>query len=369
MGAPSAQPVAGHALSGVEGLPRVVSLRPKGNGGRSVASKRALLVGIDLYPDPRNNLNSCVADTQRFRGLLQNYYGFQPQDITLLHNNAATLANVRIQLSQLFAGVSAGDQVVFFESSHGYRYVKGSTFIEVLCLYDQFLEDTELVQLSQQVPPGTFTCVVDACHSAGLEKLFFAPDGLHAARAKVWQPPPEQAAADVALLTQATSFKSFGRAATSDTGAVAKQFSAEAFGAYAAPPAKSGEGQSELNGVLFAACLADQTAAAGSAPTDGLSAFTWAFGRELEAGGVTIAANALRDRVAQRLDGLNMRQTPAIEAPMAHGGWLTQTLITYGAAAGTTPAPQPTPMPPTPSDGDLFDSFWQALGLGVGAGT
>jgi hypothetical protein len=335
-----------------------------------MASKRALLVGIDLYPDPRNNLNSCVADTQRFRGLLQNYYGFQPQDITLLHNSAATLANVRIQLSQLFAGVSLGDQVVFFESSHGYRYVKGSTFIEVLCLYDQFLEDTELVQLSRQVPPGTFTCVVDACHSAGLEKLFFAPDGLHAARAKVWQPPPELAAADVAMLTQATSFKAFARAATSDTGAVAKQFSAAAFGAGSAPPAKAGEGEPELNGVLFAACLADQTAAAGSPPTDGLSAFTWALGRELEAGGVTIAANALRDRVVQRLQALNMRQTPAIEAPMAHGGWITETLITYGAAAGTpaTSAPQPTSTP-APADGDVFDSFLQSLGIGIGAGT
>jgi hypothetical protein len=88
--------------------------------------------------------------------------------------------------------------------------------------------------------------------------------------------------------------------------------------------------QIQLNGVLFAACLADQTAAAGIAPTDGLSAFTWALGHELQAGGggVTIAANALRDRVDQRLQALNMRQTAAIEAPMAHGGWLTETLIT-----------------------------------------
>jgi Caspase domain len=327
--------------------------------------KRALLVGIDIYPDPRNNLNSCVADTQRFRGLLQNYYGFQPLDITLLQNNAATLANVRIQLSRLFAGVGTGDQVVYFESSHGYRYVKGSTYTEVLCLYDQFLEDTELVQLSQQVPPGTFTCVIDACHSGGLEKLFFAPAGLQAARAKVWQPPPEQGAADLAVLGQATSFKSFCRATTSDTGAVAKQFSIDAFGADSAPPpAKAGDGQPELNGVLFAACLADQTAAAGSPPTDGYSAFTWALGRELEAGGVAIGANALGDRVVQRLQALNMRQTPEVEAPMAHGDWLTQTLITYGAAAGTTTTLPPQPTPPTSPDGDVFDSFLQSLGIG-----
>lgn len=330
--------------------------------------KRALLVGIDVYPDPVNNLNSCVADTLRFKSLLQTYYEFQPQDITLLHNSAATLANVRTQLSGLFQGVGTGDEVVYFESSHGYRYAKGSTYTEVLCLYDEFLEDTELVQISQQVPPGTFTCVIDACHSGGLEKLFFAPGGrapggLQAARAKAFQPTPEKAAADLGLLAQATSFKRFGRAATSDTGAVAKQFSIAAIGPDAAPPAKSGEGQSELNGVLFAACLADQTAAAGSPPTDGLSAFTWALGRELDAGGVAIATSALCDRVVQRLQALNMRQTPEVEAPMAHGGWLTETLITYGAAAGTT-TPTPPPTPPASPNGDVFDSFLNSLGAG-----
>jgi hypothetical protein len=325
-----------------------------------VAVKRALLVGIDNYPDPRNKLNSCVADTLRFRGLLQTYYGFQTGDITLLHNSAATLASVRIQLAGLFAGVQPGDEVVFFESSHGYRYVKGSTYTEVLCLYDQFLEDTELVQFSQQAPPGTFTCVVDACHSAGLEKMFFAPDGLHVARAKVWQPSPEQAAADVALISQATAFKGFARASTSDTGAVAKQFSAAAFGDSGAPLAKSGEAQSELNGLLLAACLADQTAAAGSPPTDNLSAFTWALGRELEAGGTTVSASTLCDRVTQRLQALNMRQTPAAEAPMAHGDWLTEELITYASTAGVAPGP---------STGADLGAFLEALGIPSGART
>jgi len=331
-----------------------------------MATKRALLVGIDVYPDPQNNLNSCVADTHRFQGLLQGTYGFDPQNITMLHNSDATLANVRGELGRLFGGVSAGDEIVFFESSHGYRYVKGTIYTEVLCLYDAFLEDTELVDLSQQVPPGTLTCVIDACHSGGLEKLFFAPGGLQAARAKVWQPTPERAAADLALLGQATSYKSFAHPATSDTGTVAKQFSPAAFGTNAAPAAKSIEGGSELNGVLFAACLADQTAAAGSPPTDGLSAFTWAFGREIEAGGAAISANAFCAAVDQRLVALNMRQTPIVEAPIAHAGWLTQTLVGYGNATEATTATEPdTPAPETsPSDG-LFDSFLQGLGVGA----
>ncbi len=330
-------------------------------------SRRALLVGIDAYPDPRNNLNSCVADTQRFQQLLHTHFGFDPRDITLLHNSAATLQEVRTQLGRLFAGVGPDDRVVYFESSHGYRYVKGSVYTEVLCLYDAFLEDTELVALSQQVPPGTLTCVIDACHSGGLEKLFFAPGGLQAARAKVWQPPPDQAAQDLALLAQATSFKSFGRAATSDTGAVAKQFSSAAFGRNAVPSAKGGEGDPELNGVLFAACLADQTAAAGSPPTDGLSAFTWALGRELDAGGGDLAARALSDRVGERLQSVNMRQTPIIEAPMAHGGWLTETLIGFGGAdaeGSPPPAPVVGPDGSSPVD-DSFDSFLNSLGVGA----
>jgi hypothetical protein len=88
-----------------------------------------------------------------------------------------------------------------------------------------------------------------------------------------------------------------------------------------------------------------------------LSAFTWALGRELDAGGAGVAAAALRDRVSQRLAALNMGQTPVVEAPMAHGGWLTEALITYGAAGGTT----------TPSGGDEIDAFLRSLGIGVGA--
>lgn len=322
-----------------------------------MTTKRALLVGIDVYPDPQNNLNSCVADTQRFRGLLQGTYGFDPQNITMLHNSDATLANVRGELGRLFAGVSAGDEIVFFESSHGYRYVKGTTYTEVLCLYDAFLEDTELVDLSQQVPPGTLTCVLDVCHTGGLEKLFFAPGGLQAARAKVWQPTPERAAADMGQLAQATSYKAFAHTPTSDTGTVAKLFSPAAFGTDAAPAARSIEGGSELNGVLFTACLADQTAAAGSPPTDGLSAFTWAFGREIDAGGAALPASAFCAGVDQRLLALNMRQTPIVEAPIAHTRWLAQTLVDYRTVA------EPKPTPEEPAGDELFDSFLQGLGL------
>ena len=187
--------------------------------------QRALLVGIDQYPDPRNNLNSCIADTLAFRDILMAAYGVPQGDITLLHNQAATLDNVRSALDALLNGVRDGEKVVYFESSHGYRYPKGDTMVEVLCLYDAFLEDTELVNRSQAAPGDCLTVITDSCHSGGLNKLFFPPTGTSVARAKVWQPPEDRAAIDVATSRQVSAFKFFGRAATSEVGAVAKEFS------------------------------------------------------------------------------------------------------------------------------------------------
>ena len=237
-------------------------------------ARRALLVGIDVYPDPRNNLNSCVADTLVFKNMLQSTYGFDPGAITLLHNQNATLAKVRAGLDALFAGAHAGDQLVYFESSHGYQYPEGDTMVEVLCLYDGFLTDTEFVGRTQNLPPNVLTAVLDCCHSGGLNKVFFVDDSVQVARAKVWQPSAEESARDLQLYTQVTKFKFFGRSSTSESGAVAKNFQ---LSDRAGLPAQKDldEGAPNLNGALFAACKDDQTAAAGSPQTNNLSAFTY----------------------------------------------------------------------------------------------
>jgi hypothetical protein len=295
--------------------------------------KRALLVGIDFYPDPRNNLNSCVADTLAFKALLQNSYQFDTASISLLHNQDATLANVRTGLDALFAGAQAGDELVYFESSHGYRYPEGNTMVEVLCLYDGFLEDAEFAQRTQALPANVLTVVLDACHSGGMNKLFFPTGEVQVARAKVWQPTLEQAERLAQTYTQVTKFKFFGRAATGDTGAVAKNLVIDPTGI---PPAKDlGEGAVELNGALFAACLADQTAAAGSPPTNNLSAFTYGIVSEID---TSLSLSQLGQRVGARLAALNLGQTPTAEAPPTHPELLGETFITM-QQAGAGPSP------------------------------
>ncbi|MXQ13103.1 caspase family protein [Microvirga makkahensis] len=341
--------------------------------------KRALLIGIDQYPDPRNNLNSCIADTLAFKNLLMGSYGFDATDIRLLHNNAATLANVRAGLDDLTRGASAGDQIIFFESSHGYRYPQGDTMVEVLCLYDAFLSDSELAARTQAIPPGVLTVVLDACHSGGMDKVFFAPDGPVVAQTKVWQPPLNEAASKAAQMQQITRFKFFGRSIVSQPADVAKNFSTgeaaiDRFSQWPdAVPLRKGSGNSakyadsirnrwmrksykagavELNGALFTACRADQTAAAGTPATDNLSAFTYALLDQLD---TTISLNSLCARTASRLQELNMSQIPVVDTPATQTDLADRTFITMQQVGTPVPSdiweqifgvPSPTSAPP-----------------------
>jgi hypothetical protein len=299
------------------------------------SNKRALVIGIDVYPNPANNLNSCVNDTLAFRDVLSDAYGFSLDDITLLHNDDATLDNLRRELDKLFAQVNTGDEIVFYQSSHGYRDVSGDTMTEVLCMYDAFFEDKELVDRTKGLPDSTLTVVLDSCHSGGLDKLFFPPGRPPTlARAKVFQPLPQATAKQAAILQQVSKFKFFGRKPTSDTGAVAKQFALSAITNVLPKPKAIGEGEPELNGVLFAACKADQTAAAGTPATKNLSAFTYGLVEDLD---MTIALDSLRSRVATRLEALNMSQTPVMFVPNAHPILAQSTFITMdpsGSAPG-----------------------------------
>jgi Caspase domain len=333
--------------------------------------KRALLIGIDQYPDPRNNLNSCVADTLKFKDMLMSNYGFAPGDIRLLHNNYATLSNVRTGLDDLTRNAASGDEIVYFESSHGYRYPDGDTMVEVLCLYDAFLTDTEFAQRTQVLPPGVLTVVLDACHSGGMNKIFFSPDGPAVARVKVWQPPVEDAIVQIQQMQQITHFKFFGRSSVAEPADVVKAFSIgrAVTTAFVAGPSVNPQlmarwnrkdfqaGDVELNGALFSACQADQTAAAGTPATAGLSAFTYALTDQLN---TAISLRSLCALTVARLQALHMSQTPEVHTPVGQPQLADQTFIALQPAQGPSIVPVQPPSPQNIPDalaslfGELF---------------
>lgn len=289
-------------------------------------AQRALLVGIDIYPYPPNNLNSCVNDTMAFRKTLTEIYGFRSTDITLLHNQDANYQNVTASMDALFASAASGDEIVYFQSSHGYQYPQGSTMVQVLCLYDKFLPDTELVSRTANLPSDVLTVVLDACHSGGMDKMFF-PEGQPAiARAKVYQPTPEEQALRAGLTAQITDFKFFGMKSTASSGTIMKAFDPATTKAFVlADSAAKDPLDPELNGALFAACTSDQTAAAGSLATNNLSAFTFGLTTQLDP---NVSLNDLCSMVGERLKGLNMKQTPIYYVPTKHQELATETFIT-----------------------------------------
>src|SRR5206468_1013541 len=81
-------------------------------------NRRALLVGINEYPDPQNRLEGCVNDAFLVSAALQES-GFDPEGIRVVADDRATAAGILDRLHWLLDGTAPGDERVFFYSGHG----------------------------------------------------------------------------------------------------------------------------------------------------------------------------------------------------------------------------------------------------------
>lgn len=80
--------------------------------------RRALLIGINDYPDPKNRLEGCVNDTFLISSVLQEC-GFPPDSIRLVLNERATAAGIRDRMEWLLADPRPCDIRFLFSSGHG----------------------------------------------------------------------------------------------------------------------------------------------------------------------------------------------------------------------------------------------------------
>jgi metacaspase-1 len=144
--------------------------------------RRALLIGINNYPDPANRLEGCVNDTFLMSSLLQER-SFDAEDIRVLLDDRATADAIRERLSWLLDGAADGMERVLFYSGHGaqlplYNAVGEIDHIdECLVPYDfdwtkeRAITDDDFYHLYTDLPyDARFFAMFDCCHSGGLTR-------------------------------------------------------------------------------------------------------------------------------------------------------------------------------------------------------
>ena len=156
-------------------------------------NNKALLVGINAYPNPSNNLRGCINDIVDMENFIASKNKVYPKEnIRTLTDGRATKKNILSALNWLLLGASAGDQILFQYSGHGAQIPSHSPTIEkdgldeIICPYDfrgeaateTAISDKEFANIFSKIPEGVhFVWISDSCHSEDLSRKHeFAKD-------------------------------------------------------------------------------------------------------------------------------------------------------------------------------------------------
>ena len=87
--------------------------------------KKALLIGINYYDTPAAELKGCINDVVNMRNMLIDAYGYEPQHITVLRDDALnvvdkpTTSNIMKQLSTIISESGSLAEIWIHYSGHG----------------------------------------------------------------------------------------------------------------------------------------------------------------------------------------------------------------------------------------------------------
>jgi metacaspase-1 len=240
---------------------------------------RALIVGINQYRNPADNLHGCVNDALTMAKIVTEHAGFPRDGVRLLCDRRATTSNIRRRLQWLLQGTAPGSRLLFHFSGHGsqIRDRNGDELDdhldEIICPcdfdWDDPITDDEFCALVAQVGPDVrFTAILDCCHSGtGTRQSFKERSGnSETQRVRFLPPPPDiswRAAAqvdiDLAVAGQTVTVKE-------------KRVRVQRFGLAV----------TTQNAVLIAGCRSDQTSADGYIDNDYRGALTYSLYKALE---------------------------------------------------------------------------------------
>ena len=149
-------------------------------------NNKALLVGINPYPNPNNNLRGCINDIVDMEYFIASKNKVYPKEnIKTLTDSRATKKNILAALNWLLSGASAGDQILFQYSGHGaqipskHNAIEKDGLDEIICPYDfreedaaeTAISDKEFAKIFTKIPQGVhFVWISDSCHSEDLSR-------------------------------------------------------------------------------------------------------------------------------------------------------------------------------------------------------
>jgi hypothetical protein len=289
--------------------------------------KKALLVGINQYPDPRNELKGCLNDVRQMADTLKSRYGFPGDgDMRILTDARATTKAILDGLAWLTAGAVPGDSLVFHYSGHGSQVPdrhgdEADRLDEILCPYDldwdHPLTDDDLGAACARVPQGVLlTVILDCCHSGtGLREYAFSGNRHYL--------PSLTRAANLAYSAPIIPRGNFIRpcGVPPSDAPDRHRFLPPPETPHSAPerprgPARRfGVSVTKTNAVLIAACRDDQTSA--DAWIDGgyHGAHTYYLCRALANGGRDLTCRALVSATGTALSRAGFDQIPQLEGP------------------------------------------------------
>lgn len=291
--------------------------------GRATATAKAVVIGIDQYGGPPNDLTCCAVDVDAISRVLEEPYGFD--EIRALRDDEATVERVEEELQWLAEESRVGDRRVVYFSGHGSTQLRDGLMEECLVLSDGFFESERFAERVAEIPPGVLTVILDTSFTGGTEAYVGDPAGaaeLELARVKTWVPVGEEETAETVTEggepRKVSGYRRFGCAPTTTRGTASPQAApgtgtVTSWGSASSRLARPGE--PEIHGLMLLASLESEPAVANTSKTDGLSAFTYALIQSIEQLGPAATASEVIAAAGHRLRMLGVRQTPrAIES-------------------------------------------------------
>lgn len=149
-------------------------------------AKKAVLIGVNRYRVPGNDLRGCVPDVKNMAELLQQRYEFDPDDISLITDFKATKEAIETAVTGLVRGARRGDVLLLHYSGHGSNVPdddgdESDERDEILCPTDldwnDPLRDDWLRSVFDGLADGvSLTVITDSCHSGTVTRALEPPN-------------------------------------------------------------------------------------------------------------------------------------------------------------------------------------------------